>query len=568
MARWWRSWRPGPLTILVAVGFAARAFVAVASPHIIWPDEHFQVLEPANAWVNGFGGTTWEWSRGIRNWVMPGIYVPLLYVLRGLGVVGGPVAIDACRILAAAASASSMAQFGRLLRFRGLSPAAIVLALLPLLFAPRMLGWGPSTFSDTAAASLLWIGMAPAVRVLEDSRSRLSAAFAVGLWLALLFGVRFAMGFWIAPLGLTAALVYRRPAVIGAMTAGLATGLVLLGLLDLATLGHFLRSPLEYYRANIVEGIAATFGVSPWTAYVSSTVNDLGAPVLAIGAALFLSALALRWLRLTRVDVLVLLPAGVFLAVHARFAHKEGRFILAAYPALLYVGALGASAWLRRWPRVAELTARSAQSRAALATLGVALSVWGWWHLPYDGFYSPWGSTDITFAAYRDGLVRSHPGACVVEAGDQPLDLYGRGQMGFGARTALHVLSADEVRPPRAEWSECLYAMLSPSRLAAFQSAAEGWSWHRLSTGASGAILFVRTLPAPGQACSGWRQTDGCSAGGRREPSHDLDCSASVPPTASGYCECSVGPRIGIGCGHTELSCAEVCRRGRWPEHP
>jgi hypothetical protein len=556
------------LTILVAIGFAARAFVAVAWPHVIWPDEHFQVLEPANGWVNSFGGTTWEWSRGMRNWVMPGVYVPLLYALRSVGVVGGPIAIDACRIMAAAASALGIAQFGRLLRLRGLSPAAIVVALLPLLFAPRMLGWGPATFSDTAATSLLWIGMAPAFQALESSRKRPFAAFAVGLWLASLFGVRFPMGFWIAPLGLTAALVYRRRAVIGAMAAGLATGIVLLGLLDLVTLGHFLQSPWQCYQANIVEGIAAHFGVSPWTAYVSSTVDDLGAPVLAIGAALFLSALALRWLRLTRLDALILVPAAVFLAAHARIDHKEGRFILPAYPALLYVGALGASAWLRRWPHAGELATRAARSRAALATASLTLSVWGWWRLPYDGFYSPSGSTDITYAAYRDGLIRSHPGACVVEAGDQPLDLYGRGQMGFGARTDFHVLNAYEVLPERAEWSECVYAMLSPSRLAAFQSAAEGWSWHWLSSGASSAILFVRTLPAPGQACSGWRQTDGCSASGRREPSHDLACNASVPSTASGYCECSVGPRIGIGCGHTELSCGEVCQRGRWPEHP
>jgi hypothetical protein len=42
----------------------------------------------------------------------------------------------------------------------------------------------------------------------------------------------------------------------------------------------------------------------------------------------------------------------VFLAIHAshaRIAHKVGRFILAAYPALAYAGA---SAWLRGFPWV------------------------------------------------------------------------------------------------------------------------------------------------------------------------------------------------------------------------
>jgi hypothetical protein len=550
---------------MIAVGLAARVIVAIASPHLIWPDEHFQVLEPANRVVNGFGSLTWEWSRGVRNWIMPGLHLPLLYLLRAVGIVGGPLPVIASRVAAAVASAAALFQFGRLLQRRGASPAAVVVALTPLLVLPRMLAWGPATFSDTWATSLLWLGLAPAARAFEGVLNPRRAAFGVGLWLSALFGVRFAMGFWVAPFVGVAAIAYRQRREIPLfMAAGLAAGLLLLGLLDWVTLGQFLGSPLGYYRANIVEGFAASMGVSPWTAYVESAATDLGAVTIALTLGLFAVAVVTRSLRLARTDALVLVPTTVFFGMHCLIGHKEGRFILPVYPALFYAGAMGASGLLRRWPTAAAVLARAGRATAPITATLIALAGWAWFKLPYDGLYSAWGATDLTFAAYEHGALRDEANfftPCIIETGDQPPDLYSRGQTGFGARIDFRELKEEELRPERPELRRCVYALLTPARRAAFETATAGLGWRWLMGGASGVLLYFRDAPV--EDCLAWRQAGSCSATGPREPARDQSCSVRIPAAWSGYCECRIASFAG-DCGHPARTCAEVCKAHSW----
>jgi hypothetical protein len=486
------------LPAIVAVAFAARVVVAIASPHIIWPDEHFQVLEPANRIVNGYGTLTWEWDKGIRNWVMPGLHIPLLYALRLLGIRGGPIAIDACRVLAAAVSSVALLRFGRLLRLRGVSPPLVLAGLFPLLFLPHMLAWGAATFADTWATSILWIGLAPALRALETPGSRARAYFFIGLWLSAIFGVRFTMGFWIAPFVAITFLCYRPLRIlVPAMGAGFALGILSLGMLDWVTLGGFLSSPRAYYQSNIVEGVAASMGVSPWTSYVESASNDLGRFTIYVAPTLFVTAVVTRSLRPTRIDAAVLVPALVFLVVHCVVRHKEARFILPAYPALLYGGAVGASGLLRWAPRVARLAALAARPRVPLMVGAIAFSVWSWVYFPFDGIYHSLGATDVTFAAYRDGLLRDQADGCVIEMDDGAgLSLYARGQMGFGVPTAFQNIRLEsQPRPDLSAFRECRYALVLPAERHAFDAIALPLGWKWLVTGVSGVRLYRRAAP-------------------------------------------------------------------------
>ena len=64
-------------------------------------------------------------------------------------------------------------------------------------------------------------------------------------------------------------------------------------------------------------------------------------------------------------------------------------------------------------------------------------------------------------------------------------------------------------------------------------------------------------------ACSGWRQTGGCSPHGPREPGGDRGCRNVIPPGASGYCECENGRRAGQStCDHDEFTCESLCIHG------
>src|ERR1700723_3146688 len=64
--------RLDPLALCAAAP-ALRLCAHYAAPNIIWPDEVFQVTEPAHRVLFGTGIVTWEWALGIRSWLFPGM---------------------------------------------------------------------------------------------------------------------------------------------------------------------------------------------------------------------------------------------------------------------------------------------------------------------------------------------------------------------------------------------------------------------------------------------------------------------------------------------------------------
>jgi hypothetical protein len=66
-----------------------------------------------------------------------------------------------------------------------------------------------------------------------------------------------------------------------------------------------------------------------------------------------------------------------------------------------------------------------------------------------------------------------------------------------------------------------------------------------------------------GGSCVAWRQTGRCAADGPREPQNDKACNVAIDSGWSGFCDCDFG-RVGVGCGHAQLSCNRVCASGSW----
>jgi hypothetical protein len=71
---------------------------------------------------------------------------------------------------------------------------------------------------------------------------------------------------------------------------GLFLGGLIIGAIDYATWGTFFFSAIENFKVNIFEGVASSFGVSPWYDYLaySSRMMVLNSPfypfLLIIGA--------------------------------------------------------------------------------------------------------------------------------------------------------------------------------------------------------------------------------------------------------------------------------------------
>jgi hypothetical protein len=66
------------LAVLLILGLAARAWIAIRFPGVDHPDETFQATEQAHRLVFGYGILPWEFRIGARNWLLPGFVAGLL----------------------------------------------------------------------------------------------------------------------------------------------------------------------------------------------------------------------------------------------------------------------------------------------------------------------------------------------------------------------------------------------------------------------------------------------------------------------------------------------------------
>ena len=78
-------------------------------------------------------------------------------------------------------------------------------------------------------------------------------------------------------------------------------------------------------------------------------------------------------------------------------------------------------------------------------------------------------------------------------------------------------------------------------------------------------VAFTCGEACGGMVCEGWKQTAGC--GPTLEPANNHDCNYVVPDGFSGFCQCSMGRRVGgsdwsnWGCGAPKdgLDCSQIC---------
>ena len=73
------------LFAIAAIAIALRLIPIVVVPSVDWPDEIFQVLEPAHRLAYGYGLVAWEFQLGVRSWLMPGLVAGIMEFSRILG---------------------------------------------------------------------------------------------------------------------------------------------------------------------------------------------------------------------------------------------------------------------------------------------------------------------------------------------------------------------------------------------------------------------------------------------------------------------------------------------------
>lgn len=75
----------GPLRVVFAILSVRILSVFLVQTWYV-PDEYWQTLEVAHKTAFGYGALTWEWQKGIRSYLYPGVVAALYNLLKFTGL--------------------------------------------------------------------------------------------------------------------------------------------------------------------------------------------------------------------------------------------------------------------------------------------------------------------------------------------------------------------------------------------------------------------------------------------------------------------------------------------------
>lgn len=338
---------------LLSLALVLRIVSFVLEPEL-HSDEIFQYVDPAVHHLRGVGWQTWEWRDGIRSWALPAYHGGWLVVAGWLGVPAGLAQYEFLKLHWAVVSLlwvllgwSGARSLSLLLVAKGLQPPkegsavwgweAAVLGGLAAAIYPPLIPFAGRTLSEVPSSLLLVAALVVVAKVVREPTESLGwVSFAGGL-ASTAVCLRVPNG----PVALVPVLwlaTQRRWKGVGVICLAALVPIVLFGLLDWLTWGKAFSSYVAYVRFNFIEGRAAEFGVEPPVWYLQKLWERGGAGVVA----LFLIACT-GW----RATWPFVLSAVVLVVSLSTQAHKEERFILFVWPALLVPAAAVAGSWLR-----------------------------------------------------------------------------------------------------------------------------------------------------------------------------------------------------------------------------
>ena len=344
------------LAVVLPIAAVLRIAVAVLDHGIFWPDEIYQVTEPAHRLAFGYGFRAWEFRDGIRSWLLPGLLAGVLRVADLAGVHSGLGLMTVVRVLFALAGVAAVGATMALAWRIGGSVASLIAGSLSLAF-PMVLVLGGHTFAESVSAPLL-VGAAALVAT-REVRTRHAAIAGVLAAFAVVMRPQNA----IVLLGLAAVLAAWRVwrPLRAYVLAAAAVALVPL-VLDWATWGAPFASMTRYVEFNLAH--ASEFGTSSWHYYVDTLLSANGVLILLVVVGIFAAA--------RRAPGLIAIIV-VYLVAHSVVGHKELRFLLPIVPIALGVAAVGLAVVVEA--TASRLSAREGRRRRALTTVVVALLV-------------------------------------------------------------------------------------------------------------------------------------------------------------------------------------------------
>jgi hypothetical protein len=324
------QWNERPLAVVIAVAAALRLAAALLSPGFAFHDDHFEVVEVAQHWLDG--ARDWLGNPdSLRSLVYPGLHFALFAGLERLGVTDPQQKMLVVRLLNGAWSMLTVLYGYRIAEAVGGRDRARVAGLLVAAFwlAPFS---AVRDLVEIACQPPLMIALWLLVRSPGGPGRR--DALLAGLWLGVAFTIRFQILVVPGALGLVL-LLQRRIAPALLLGAGtVVSAAVLQGGSDWIGYGRPFSSFLAYLAYNSDPRHVATFPTGPWHRYLGTLLGFLVPPT----SLLLLAGVVGTARRLP----LLFWPAFAFVAVHSIYPGKQERFLFPVLPLLLVLAAVGA----------------------------------------------------------------------------------------------------------------------------------------------------------------------------------------------------------------------------------
>ena len=380
------------LPLVLALGFIARAAVALSGDFVLHADEIMQYLEPAHRLVFGNGISYWEYFYGARSWLVPGAVAGVLklFDLLGLGepfwYVGG-VKLFFCAV--SLLIPAGMYFFAR----RHFSETTARVALVAGAFWYELVAFAHKPMTEFVAAALLMAAFALCLRnPRERSSGRSEILVAVLATLATAVRLQYAL-LALLPLG---AIFFRTRKKIRIVIVAVSVFFAV-GIFDAVTWnGGLFHSYITNLHFNLALGKMKAGETPVYQFLLWFLFSGGGLSALCVAAAL--SGLRRYGLLLASI-VLILLS-------HSLQAHKEYRFVFAVIPFWLLIGSdVMARIMVRTgWARIATGLAVAVFAVISLAGILNSLPYQNHVYRSYSretGIVGFVRNQDPAFAAYR-----------------------------------------------------------------------------------------------------------------------------------------------------------------------
>ncbi len=318
-------------------------------------DEHWQIIEFANYILGRTPRSelAWEFAAHARPSLQPFIYAGMEKVLL-TGGVSSPFVIAAvfrastslvAWLATVLAGLAGISWLGASPLRRWVMPALTLTWFIPYLHA--------RTSSENASETAFVLGFALLTLTVGSGRS---PSARMSLLIGALFGLacefRYQVGLMVVGALLWCVWIARpQLAVLAAMAGGLLLSLAIATYADRSFYDAAVLAPWNYFRVNIIEHRASSYGTAPWWSYFRLMFEKMGPPLSLV----IMAGVAGAWLlRPFSLGTWSMVP---FLLVHMVLGHKEFRFLypLATLSVLVTVRSLDDARIA--WPSLANVVA-------------------------------------------------------------------------------------------------------------------------------------------------------------------------------------------------------------------